>query len=86
MNDVATIFITKEIDIFQLASELSSILLLKKGKEDTLKFAALLQVSIQSLRQQGYPIDRLLLQNKKTNTVKETVKPEKGMILLYIAY
>jgi hypothetical protein len=62
------LYITCNIDILQVASELATILLVKKGKEDTLKFAALLQISISSLRQQGYPIDRLLPQNKTINT------------------
>lgn len=54
------IYITKSVTELALASELATILLLKKGKEDTLKFFAILQTSIESLRQQGYPIDRLL--------------------------
>ena len=75
---IPVIYITCDVDVLQLASELATLLLVKKGKEDTLKFAALLQVSIGSLRQQGYPIDRLMPVNKKTNSAAVNVtKPSK---------
>ena len=54
------IFITAQTEEFALASTLASILLAKKGKEDSLKFTAILSASIASLRQFGYPVDRLL--------------------------
>lgn len=77
------IYVTSNIDILQVASELATILLVKKLKEDTLKFAALLQISISSLRQQGYPIDRLLPQNKKTSTPTKSIEKKYLHILIF---
>ncbi|PRP77691.1 hypothetical protein PROFUN_00552 [Planoprotostelium fungivorum] len=80
-GDKATLYITHQVSQLSIASELAQLLLLKKVKEDDLKFFAILSSDLSTLRQQGYPIDRLIPANR-SHTGKQpiSVQPEKTPI------